>query len=202
MRFNSEISDMQEDQEKLKERLLLAQYNQVYNDRRYYDQAMWQIPSIVITVSSVIFAISFNFVHSALISATMLLFGAVFDLTLAIVLTKHRLTIDAKTAFIIMLEEEHCIAKLPFKSEDVIKYVNDFYQHHMQGVKPGEASQSDINREHRTLSWFRKRNAFQWTFYSILFLVAVMLALSIFMFIISLPTILTMVTGKFILEFL
>lgn len=38
----------------LKTNLLVAQYSQVAYDRRYYDQAAWQIPSIALTVTSVV----------------------------------------------------------------------------------------------------------------------------------------------------
>jgi hypothetical protein len=150
---------------KLQNDLILAEFNQVFNDHRYYDQAMWQIPSVVITVSSVIFAVSFSFVHIFWVSSVILLFGALFDLTLAIVLTKHRISIDCKSVFLRQFVTKYGLEYMPFKTDNMLEYIMKDY---------------GAESEHRTHIWFRKRNAFQWTFYSILVFVVVLFVLGLY----------------------
>jgi hypothetical protein len=128
--------------------------------------SLWQNPSIAITVSSAIFAISYSFVHVLWVSGIILLFGGVFNLTIAVTLTKHRVTIETKTVFLRKFAEKYGLEYLPFKTEKMLEYLNADY--------------GGVESEHQTNSWFRKRNAFRWTFGSILLLSGVLFSLGFY----------------------
>lgn len=164
---------MDQDHE-LSKNLEAIQYAQAYQDRRYYDQALWQIPSVVITVSSIVLAASFNFLKVSWMSGIVLLLGGLFDLTLAVVLTKHRVSIDVRTAFLEKFEKEHGLARLPFKTEDMVAYVTEHYRD-TKGT-----SDSEAERKQKTNRWFRKMNAFEWTFCTIILLTSVLFLLGIY----------------------
>ncbi len=56
---------MQEDEwSKTREQLIVAQFNRVADDFRQFDQMIWQVPSVAVTLTSFIFAVSLNYVHN------------------------------------------------------------------------------------------------------------------------------------------
>src|ERR1700733_1384351 len=89
------------------ESLLAAQLTRVADDYRQLDQLIWQIPTLAITVTSVVIAVSFGYVHIALVSGGLLLVGGFFDSTLAIALAKARLMEDARLHYLKLMEEEY-----------------------------------------------------------------------------------------------
>ncbi|MEM3415503.1 MAG: hypothetical protein QW575_08035 [Thermoproteota archaeon] len=52
------------DKEKMIENILIAQYNRASYNYRHFDQMIWQVPSVSIIITSVIFAVSFGFIRS------------------------------------------------------------------------------------------------------------------------------------------
>ena len=118
---------------------------------------MWQIPSVAIAVSSGVFAVAFTYVHPLFVSGVMLLFGAFFDLTLTVALTKHRLSIDLRTAFLRRFEEKFGLEPCPVRTRDILTYLGSDY-------------------EHATHPLFRNLIAFQWMFRTLVLLVVIMVA--------------------------
>ena len=166
------MSDKTEN-DKLKSDLLVAQYTQAAYDRRYYDQAAWQIPSIALTVISVVIVVAFNFVHIAFISGVFLLFGALFNFALLIVFAKHRLTIDARTKFLSDIEKKYELNFFPWATHTrkdnegkTVPGMNDYLGEDYGHVVPW---------------FFRNRRAFNWIFYSLLILSVMLILLGVYM---------------------
>lgn len=162
----------------LKGDLLVAQYTQAAYDRRYYDQAAWQIPSIALTVTSVVIAVAFNFVHIAFISGIFLLFGALFNFALLVVFTKHRLSIDVRTKFLSDIEKEYELNFFPWSTHS--------RKNNEGKTVPGMNEYLGENYGHVVPLFFRNRRAFNWIFYSLLSLSVMLLLLGVYMIISSL----------------
>jgi len=129
-----------------------AQYNRVAYDYRQFDQIIWQIPTVATTITSVMFAVAFNFVHIQVISGVVLLMGFYFDLTLAIALSKHRLMEDVRARFLKDLETSYGLEVVPISTAEAEDYLRK-KQH-----------------KHASHPWLRRRNAFRFLLSSILIL--------------------------------
>jgi hypothetical protein len=82
----------EEELERLKQNLIIAQYNRAAYDYRLFDQLTWQIPTVAITITSVVFGISFGVIkYNYLIMGVVLILGGIFNFTLLIAITKYRL---------------------------------------------------------------------------------------------------------------
>jgi hypothetical protein len=134
------------------ETMAAAQYNRVAYDYRQFDQIIWQIPTIAITITSFMFAVAFNFVHIQVISGVVLLMGFFFDLTLAIALSKHRLMEDVRAWFLKDLETSYNLKIVPVSTAEAEIYLR--------------------TKQHKHVShpWLRQRNAFRFLLSSILIL--------------------------------
>ena len=142
------------------ESLLAAQLTRVADDYRQLDQLIWQIPTLAITVTSVVIAVSFGYVHIALVSGGLLLVGGFFDSTLAIALAKARLMEDARLHYLKLMEEEYQIKHLPVETKEVENFLPK-------------------DHKHRGLGILRKQNAFVYLSASVIFLAAALFALGI-----------------------
>jgi len=147
-----------EDKEKIRQNLMISQYHRASYDYRMFDQLLWQVPSIAITVTSVVFAIAFGFIkNNYMIMGIVLILGGIFDFTLLIALSKYRLMQDVRINWMDYLEKEMGIENIPASTEKAIEFL------------------SGRNHEHKTFGWFRRRNAFRALFYtiSILFITSI-----------------------------
>jgi len=143
---------MQEDEwSKTREQLIVAQFNRVANDFRQFDQMIWQVPSVAVTLTSFIFAVSLNYVHNSLISGIILLMGGFFDFSLVVALNKHRLYEDVRARYLEEIEKAFNIKHLPLKAEEAENFL---------------AEKSD--HTHASFKFFRKKNAFRFLTFSIL----------------------------------
>jgi len=151
-----------EDKEKIKQNLIIAQYNRASYDYRMFDQLLWQVPSVAITITSVVFAVSFGFIkNNYLVMGLVLILGGIFDFVLLVALTKYRLLEDVRVAWMESIEKEMGIENIPVSTEKAIRYLNE------------------RNFTHRTFSWFRTRNAFRSLFFAILALFITSLSIGI-----------------------
>jgi hypothetical protein len=153
-----------EDKEKLKQNLIIAQYNRASYDFRMFDQLMWQVPSVSITITSVVFAAAFGFIrNNYMIMGVVLILGGIFDFTLLIALTKYRLMQDVRARWMEDIENELGIKNIPVYSKDAEEYLSK--KHH----------------DHKSPKWFRKRNAFRSLFYTILILFTVSVLIGVYL---------------------
>jgi hypothetical protein len=84
----------------------LAQYNQCSDDLRYYDNTIWQIPSITMAIASAVFAISYQYIDKLFPRAVILLIGGVFSASLTVALVKHRLFQKQRIEFLSRTEKD------------------------------------------------------------------------------------------------
>jgi hypothetical protein len=153
-----------EDKEKLKQNLIIAQYNRASYDFRMFDQLMWQVPSISITITSVVFAAAFGFIrNNYMIMGVVLILGGIFDFTLLIALTKYRLMQDVRAGWMEDIENELGIKNIPVTSKMAEDYL------------------SKKDHYHPSPKWFRKRNAFRSLFYTILILFTVSVLIGVYL---------------------
>jgi len=153
-----------EDKEKLKQNLIIAQYNRASYDFRMFDQLMWQVPSISITITSVVFAAAFGFIrNNYMIMGVVLILGGIFDFTLLIALTKYRLMQDVRARWMEDIENELGIKNIPVHSKMAEYYL------------------SKKDHYHTSPKWFRKRNAFRSLFYTILILFTVSVLIGVYL---------------------
>ena len=153
-----------EDKEKLKQNLIIAQYNRASYDFRMFDQLMWQVPSISITITSVVFAVAFGFIrNNYMIMGVVLILGGIFDFSLLIALTKYRLMQDVRARWMEDIENELGIKNIPVHSKKAEDYL------------------SKKDHDHKSPEWFRKRNAFRSLFYTILILFIVSLSIGVYL---------------------
>jgi hypothetical protein len=155
------------DHDKPTETMAAAQYNRVAYEFRHFDQIIWQIPTVAITITSVMFAVAFNFVHIRLISGVVLLLGSFFDFSLAIALSKHRLMEDVRAWFLKDLETSSGLKVVPVLTVEAEKYL------------------STKQHKHVSPPWLRRQNAFHYLLWSILFLTISQLIIGIFYLVIS-----------------
>ncbi|MEM1756315.1 MAG: hypothetical protein QXT72_03875 [Candidatus Micrarchaeia archaeon] len=136
-----------------KENILIAQYNRASNDYRHFDQLIWQVPSVSITITSVIFAVSFGFIRTNFIVMGLILtVGGIFDFTLLIALSKYRLMQDVRVKWMEQIEKQFDIISLPVSTKSALSFL------------------SEIEHKHVSIGWFRRRNAFKFLFYTIFIL--------------------------------
>jgi len=153
-----------EDKEKIMQNLIIAQYNRAAYDYRMFDQLMWQVPSVSITITSVVFAVAFGFIkNNYMIMGVVLILGGIFDFTLLIALSKYRLMQDVRINWMDHLEEEIGIENIPASTEDAIEFL------------------SRRSHKHMTFEWFRKRNAFRALFYTIFILFLVSISIGVYL---------------------
>jgi hypothetical protein len=138
------------------ESLLAAQLTRAAEDYRQLDQLIWQIPTLAITVTSVVIAVSFGYVHIILVSGGVLLVGGFFDFTLAIALAKARLMEDGRLHYLKLMEAEYQITHLPVESKETLDFLPK-------------------DHKHRGLGILREQNAF-------VFLLATVILLSVLLF--------------------
>ena len=151
-----------EDEERIRENLIIAQYNRASYDYRMFDQLMWQVPSIAITITSVVFAVSFGFIKdNYLVMGLVLIMGGIFDFTLLIALNKYRLMQDVRVNWMDYIEEKFGMENIPASTEKAEKFL------------------SRRSHTHKSFVWFRKRNAFRSLFFTIFILFIVSISLGI-----------------------
>ena len=78
----------------------ITQYNQCSEDWRHYDRAIWQMPTVAITIASAILAVAYQYVEELLPRAFILLLGGLLLLSITVALMKHRLFHDQRTEFL------------------------------------------------------------------------------------------------------
>jgi hypothetical protein len=154
-----------EDKEKIRQNLIISQYNRASYDFRVFDQLIWQVPSISITITSVVFAVAFGFIkNNYVIMGVVLILGGIFDFTLLITLNKYRLMQDVRAHWMDYLEQKFQIENVPVPTEEAIKFLEG------------------RNHKHKTFRWLRRKNAFSalaWTIF-ILFFVSISIAVYLF----------------------
>jgi hypothetical protein len=162
---NNRVGKMDEEKlERFKQDLILAQYYRASYDYRLLDQLMWQIPSVAITVSSVVFGISFGVIKdNYLIMGVVLILGGIINFSLLVAITKYRLAEDVRVNWMEYLEEKWGIEHIPMKTGDVIKFLEE------RGYT------------HRTFSWLRKQSSFTWLSYTLLILIISILSIGIYL---------------------
>jgi len=154
----------EEELERLKQNLIIAQYNRAAYDYRLFDQLTWQIPSVAITVTSVVFGVSFGFIKdNYLIMGIVLVFGGIFNLTLLTAITKYRLAEDLRAIWMEDLEGKMGINHIPTETKKVIHFLDE------RGYT------------HRTFSWLRKQSSFTWLSYTLLILFITTLSIGIYL---------------------
>jgi len=84
----------------------ITQYNQCSEDWRHYDRAIWQMPTVSITIASAILAVAYQYVQDLLPRAVILLFGGLILLSLTVALVKHRLFQEQRTEFLLDTEKD------------------------------------------------------------------------------------------------
>jgi len=153
-----------EDKEKIRQNLIISQYNRASYDYRMFDQLMWQVPSISITITSVVFAVAFGFIkNNYMIMGLVLILGGIFDFTLLIALSKYRLMQDVRINWMDHLEKEIGIENIPASSKDAIEFL------------------SRRDHKHKTFGWFRTRNAFRALFFTIFILFIVSISIGVYL---------------------
>jgi hypothetical protein len=157
---------MAEDKDELKKSLIVAQFTRASYDFRQYDEVIWQMPSVAITITSVVFAVAFNFVHNTIVSGVILLVGGFFDLTIAIALCKHRLMEDARAHYLKDIETEFGIKSIPVTTKEAEDYLGKSHLH-------------------VSYPWFRKRNAFKFLWSSVVLLTLALSVTGIFLIVSS-----------------
>jgi hypothetical protein len=93
----------------------------------------------------------------------VLILGAIFNFTLLIALTKHRLMEDVRAFWVEYLEEKIGIEHIPMKTGKAIEFLE----------KRGDT--------HKTFSWLRKQSAFTWLSYTLLILFITTLSIGIYL---------------------
>ena len=84
----------------------IAQYNQCSEDWRHYDNAIWQMPTVAITIASAILAVAYQYVQELLPRTVILFFGGLILLSITVELIKHRLFHDQRTEFLSETEKD------------------------------------------------------------------------------------------------
>jgi len=153
----------EEDEEMIRKYLILHQYDRAAEDYRMYDQAIWQIPSVSMTITSVVFAVAFGFIkNNYIIMGTTLILGGMFDLTLLIALSKHRLFQDVRAHWMDKIEKEMGIGNIPTDTKEALKFLKE------RGHK------------HLSIEWFRRRKGFTWLFWTNFILTIALFAIGIY----------------------
>jgi len=153
----------EEEEKMVRQFLILHQYDRAADDYRMYDQAIWQIPSVSITITSVVFAVAFGFIKTNyIIMGTVLILGGIFDLTLLIALSKHRLFQDVRAHWMNKIEKEMGIGNIPTETNQALDFLEE------RGHK------------HLSIEWFRKRRGFRYLFWTNFILFIALLSIGIY----------------------
>jgi hypothetical protein len=154
----------EEEVERLKQNLIIAQYNRASHDYRLLDQLMWQIPTVAITITSVVFGISFGVIkNNYFVMGVVLILGGIFNFTLLIAITKYRLASDVRVNWMEYLEEKMGIEHIPMKTDKALEFLEK------------------RDYTHRTFSWLRKQSSFTWLSYTLLILFITTLSIGIYL---------------------
>ncbi len=79
---------IENDDKSVKNQLIIQQYARASYDYRHFDQLIWQLLNISITIASVIFSVSFEFIrNNYIIIGIIMMFGSSFNFALLIVLS-------------------------------------------------------------------------------------------------------------------
>jgi hypothetical protein len=148
----------------IKKSLIEAQYQRASSDYLQFDQMMWQLPSVAITITSFFSAVSFNFIHNQLLSGVFLILGGVFDLGVVIELTKLRIRQDVRAMFLQGLEKEYGMTVLPLRTDQAEDYLREEEKKIESSKKP------EVAQPYKTPAIFRRANPFLAMFYSTLLL--------------------------------
>jgi hypothetical protein len=84
----------------------ITQYNQCSEDWRHYDRAIWQMPTVAITIASAILAVAYQYVKYLPARAFILLLGGLLLLSLTVALVKHRLFQEQRIEFLSDTEKD------------------------------------------------------------------------------------------------
>lgn len=109
-------------------------YKEIFENSRYYDAHVWQIPSVTIAVNAFLIGQAFSdSVQNVCVRALVVLSASFFTFVLLIALVKHRLHKSAQDQNIRQIEESfnledkfHHIYKFPEELDDVEKKPNVF----------------------------------------------------------------------------
>lgn len=106
-----------------KSALISAQFTRIASEIRQYDQIIWQIPTVTITITSVVSVVAFYYIQNKFFSGIFLIIGSFFNFTMAISLSKHRLFQDVRSVYLEKMENEYNITHLPVQTEEAIEYL-------------------------------------------------------------------------------
>lgn len=84
----------------------IAQYNQCSEDWRHYNNTIWQMPTVAMTIASAIMAVAYQYIQELLPRTVILFFGGLILLGLTVSLVKHRLFHDQRTEFLFDTEKD------------------------------------------------------------------------------------------------
>ena len=116
----------------------ITQYNQCSEDWRHYDKAIWQMPTVAITIASAILAVAYQYVQELLPRAFILLLGGLLLLSITVALIKHRLFHEQRTEFLSDTENDWVDSKRVTRT--IKRKTKEIWQ----------------------LPWYRKLKAYKW----------------------------------------
>jgi hypothetical protein len=145
----------------LRNSMILAHYSVLATDHRDLDRQIYQIPSVLVTIASLVMITSYYYL-SGLPRAFMLLSGFGLSLSLTIILAKQRYGEDLRAMWMSKMELEHLGRSFPSSTNDV--------------------TLDQIEREHGyhppIPRWFLRQRGFAYIFWLCVFVAGVFLVLS------------------------
>jgi hypothetical protein len=136
----------------------ITQYNQCSEDWRHYDRAIWQMPTVTITIASGILAVAYRYVNEFLPRAVILFLGGLLLLSITVALVKHRVFQEQRTGFLLDIEKDWVASGRVTRT---IKRKTD---------------------EIQQLPWHKKRKGFYWLRNAMIIATAWLFGLSIYNF--------------------
>ena len=130
--------------------LLIVQYEQRWSDRRYYEQMIWQTPTISLGIIAILVSIVFAYRVPRMLQFLVYFLGTLISLVGTIQLRKHRFFSIASNGDLVAIQQEiHqicpqlAISAIKFKTADIIHDKTCRYNEVQKG-------------------WFDRRLAYNW----------------------------------------
>ena len=118
------IAIMSEPKDNLRKELLLRQYERLAEDWRHLNTLAWQIPTATLTVTSIVFAVSYGYLVG-LARIAMLALGLLFSVSFIVLLVKTRFLMDVRSEFMKMLEEDLGLKKVPLTTGESVVFLKE-----------------------------------------------------------------------------
>jgi hypothetical protein len=150
-------------------KVLLTQYSLLWTEIREYSKEMWQVPSVVGVLNSLLLSVTITQKSNLLVSFPTAMAALLLTFTLTISLHKHRFFQEAKH---VEREKIEKILRTEYGADKILWRTQPIHA----GIRNGTLQTDDMKVEHT--GWWTRRTAHNWLFgsmYVMLFLILVII---------------------------